>query len=259
MNRFSSLLRNINERMDIPQPAKSRILLEISADLEDAYNLYVEQGFSDQDATRLAQEKFILDDEAIDELVRIHQSSLKRWLDRFSLQMQSRWERVILILTLLSIAAISGQLVVSSQFFRNSSVFVWPIWGVSVIGVILFFYKYYRIYILKDHFIKTARKGIVGFLFLGLASLLLGTIGYFYELFLAGVNSILPGSSLITVVCTVPDTQEKLVSIVECFIKCSSVMMVSLMVTLFLALFWYVMISKIGLIERAEAESLLMN
>ncbi len=35
-------------RHDLPQPAKSRILLEMAADLEDLYEVYREQGLGDE-------------------------------------------------------------------------------------------------------------------------------------------------------------------------------------------------------------------
>ncbi len=44
MNRFAPLLKSINARLDLPQPTKSRIILEIASDLEDMYQFYQSQG-----------------------------------------------------------------------------------------------------------------------------------------------------------------------------------------------------------------------
>ena len=257
MSRFSSLLQSINDRLDVPQPRKSRILLEIAADLEDAYAFFIEQGHTDDEATQLTQERFILDDSTIAELTSVHQPLMKKILDRFSLQVQNRWERIILVLTLLTVAAVSGQVMMTSTFFENSSPFVWPVWGISIAGLVLFFFKFYNLYILKNHNIKTVRKGIHSMALLGLLSLLIGLTGYFYELLLNGIQTVLPGGSLITVVCTVVDSPDRIINIHNCYIRTSTVMMASLFVFMFLGLLWYVLMNKAAKIEMAEAQSIL--
>jgi len=42
MEKFNSILKSISEKIELPQPMKSRILLEISADLNDTYELFLE-------------------------------------------------------------------------------------------------------------------------------------------------------------------------------------------------------------------------
>ena len=62
MNQFTPLLKQLNSRLDLPQPQKSRILLEISADLNDLYDLYVSQGHSREEAKQRAEIKFDFDE-----------------------------------------------------------------------------------------------------------------------------------------------------------------------------------------------------
>ncbi|MFH1754248.1 MAG: hypothetical protein ABIA59_00965 [Candidatus Latescibacterota bacterium] len=50
MSRFEGLLKQINGKLDLPQPTKSRILLEIASDLDDMYRVFIQQGMSEQDA-----------------------------------------------------------------------------------------------------------------------------------------------------------------------------------------------------------------
>ncbi|MBN1478862.1 hypothetical protein EH223_14365 [candidate division KSB1 bacterium] len=256
MNRFSALLKSIHDQLDVPQPAKSRILLEIAADLEDTYEFYRERGESEENATRLAQEKFILDDLTIAELSSIHQPLLRKWMDRISLNVQSRWERVLLILTLLTIAALSGRVLLSTDFMQNS-IFVWPIWGTTIAGAVAFFIKFYKLYLVKDHQAKILRKGIDIVGYLGAFSLALGFTGYFYELLHYGVDTVYPGGSLITVITTVTDSPQRIIDITNCFIGSSTVMLASLFSTLFMALLWYILNNKATAIEMAEAETLL--
>lgn len=256
MSRFSSLLNSINDRLDAPQPVKARILLEISADLEDAYDFYRENGESEEEATRLAQEKFILDDSTISELSALHQPLLQKWMDKMSGSLQSRGERVLLILTLLTIALFSGQSVFSHDFFQHS-IFIWPIWGLALAGIVQFFIKFYKLYLFKDFNTKTLRKGIDVVGYIGAFSLALGFTGYFYELLRHGVDTVYPGGSLITIVTMVPKSQQHVGTVAECFAAASSVMMASLLSTMFLALFWYMLNIKATAVEMTEAESLL--
>jgi hypothetical protein len=259
MSRFSSLLNDINERLIVPQQVKARIILEIAADLEDAYEIYCDQGMSEAEATRTAQEKFILDDSTIAELSAIHQPFIKKWLDTVAINVESRWERTMLLLTLLVVAVLSGHAISQTSFFENSSIFVWPVLGVSILGIVLFFIKFYSLYFNKDSKSKTLRKGIDSLAYLGAFSIALGFTGYFYELFHYGVDTVYPGGSLITVICTVVDSHQQTLNISNCFLTSSSVMVASLLSTMFLALFWHLLANKAASIEMAKAASLLKN
>lgn len=74
MSRFTSLLKRIDDRLKFPQPTKSRILLEIAADLEDLHLLYLERGLGEEEAAQLAEEKFDFSDKALQEFTHVHQT-----------------------------------------------------------------------------------------------------------------------------------------------------------------------------------------
>jgi hypothetical protein len=57
MARFSSIIRDLNSRLDLPQPARSRVLLEIHADLEDLYEFYLQKGAEAAEAEKMAEER----------------------------------------------------------------------------------------------------------------------------------------------------------------------------------------------------------
>jgi hypothetical protein len=44
MSRFRDILQHANDLLDLPQPLKSRILIESAADLEDAYQAFSQRG-----------------------------------------------------------------------------------------------------------------------------------------------------------------------------------------------------------------------
>ncbi len=257
MSRFSSLLNDINDRLKLPPQAKARIILEIAADLEDAYEFFCEQGLSEAEATARAQEKFILDEDTIAELSIIHQPLVKKWLDKVSVYTENRWERAALILTLLVLAVLSGQSLAKVHFFENAGIFVWPIIGVAVAGIVQFFIKFQTFFSRKSFEPHTLRKGIDAIAYLGAFSIALGFTGYFYELFRTGVDTVFPGGSLITVICTVLESQQQLTDIYTCFVTSATVMTASLLTALFLALLWFVLNNKATAMEMKKAASLL--
>jgi len=183
MKRFTPLLKSINERLDLPQPRKSHIILEIAADLEDLYQLYLSRGLPETEAAKRAEEKIDLTDDALNELVQIHQSLFRRLMDKVSEQAQTQWERVILFLVLIFIVALGSKFIFTTQFILQASKFILPILGVFLGIVFISFLKFYQFYIKKDHNVKLLTKGIPTILYLGGANLFLGIFGYIIELY----------------------------------------------------------------------------
>lgn len=259
MNKFTLFLQRINERLSLPQPLKSQILLEVAGDLEDIYKFYKNKGLNEHEAMQKAEEKLDLTDDTLSELIRVHQSVYGKLMNRISEQAQTRWERVFLILTILFVGVLSGRQILSTQFFLQSSSFIWPILGIGSIVLVLAIVKFYNLYIKKDHNIKNLRTGLGSILFFGGASLLTGTIGYYIELYSAGGFGALLEAKLIVIVYTNLDVgfDETARYIVDWMIESSSMIMTSMIVAIFAALIWFVLVNKVIKIEQSEAEFLL--
>lgn len=178
MSRFRDLLRRTNERLDMPQPEKSRILLEIAADLEDAFELYRSEGLDEEEAARRAEEKFEVSEEALRELVEIHQSAFRRFLGRISGQAQTRWERVLLVAVVVCIAAFAGREFLSAEPFRRAGSFVWAVAGTALAAFVLTVIKAYTIYIRRERDVRKLRKGLQWLPVLGGLSLAAGLVWF---------------------------------------------------------------------------------
>ena len=141
MNKFAPLLKSINKYLDLPHPEKSRILLEISGDMNDMYDLFISQGSNEEEAEQKVKEKFEMTKKSISELVNVHQAGFRRWMDKLSAQAQSRWERIILSVFILTIAVLGLKLFLSTPLLLESSYFVWIIlalgWSIIFILIIL--------------------------------------------------------------------------------------------------------------------------
>ena len=257
MNRFAPILKKINEKLELPQPTKSKIILEIAADLDDLFYFYRYKGMSETEAKQKAEEKVDISSKALRQLIQVHETGFRKFTNKLSEQAQSRGEQTILVLLLILIALFSMQAMVTTPFFTQASLFIWPITGLAFVSIMLSIVKYYNLYIKKDHTIKNIRKGLTAILILGGLCLYIGIVGYFIEIYASGGHTILPGGSLITIICRVVDSESEMNQITTAFIKSGSVGMVSMLATIFSALMWFVFMNKVLKIEQAESEFLM--
>ena len=258
MKQFTPLLKSINERLDLPQPIKSRIILEIAADLDDLYQLYLSRGIKENEAAQKAEEKIDLTDEALNELVQIHQSLFRKLLDKITAQTQNRWERVAFVLMLLFIAAISVQAVFSTQFLTQASKWIYPVLGISLTAILISIPKFYQLYIKKDHQVKKIRSGLSLIFGMGVLNLVIGVMGYVMELYMAGSNALLFANHLVYIITTQEvGSVQRLSDITTWMIKSSSLIMFTFVSTIFIAFICYMLMNKVLIVERAEAAVLL--
>lgn len=186
MKRFAAILTKINEKLNLPQPLKSRILLEMAGDLDDLFNHYRSQGLDEIQAQQKAEEMLRADEETLSLLVQVHDSGFRKFLNRLSEQAQTRWERLCLFLVVAVSLILSGKEIFSFRFFTNTSHFIWPILLISLLLFILTLIKFYMLYIKKNHRITKLHSGSFTFLFLCGLCLLVGVGGFLIELYLAG-------------------------------------------------------------------------
>jgi len=260
MKQFTSILNRINERLELPQPTKSRIILEIGADLQDLYQLYISRGMNEQEAFQKASEKYDLSDETLDDLIRIHQSPLKKLMDRITLQARTRWERVAFITTLLILVSITSQAFLSTEFFMQASKWIYPVLAISMITILVSIPKFYQFYIKKDHRIKEVRHGLSLVVGLSMINFAVGILGFLIELYAAGNNALLFVSHLAFISQAFDESSgHTLKEIISWMIKSSTLIMLTLMTTIFLAFVCYLLMNKVWKIEQAEASILLTN
>jgi hypothetical protein len=240
MSRFAERLREISEKLDLPQPEKSHILLEIASDLDDMYRFFREEGLGEEAAAKRAEERLDLSDEALRELVEIHESGMRKLLDRISEQARSRWERVLLAMAVIVIAAYSGRQILSAQLYTQASRFVWPILLFALAALVITIWQIYKLYIKKEHDIRTLGVGLPWLIAAGASSLLTGLLGMMYE-FHRSVRM------------AVAEADRSLVFLVECALRCSAMMMVGLVTAIAIGIVWFILMNKVRSIEIAEA------
>jgi len=253
MKHFTDLLNNLNNKIDLPQPHKSKIILEISADLNDMFNYYLSKGLNEIEAVNRAKEKFELSDDIIADLSEIHSSLFRQWLEKTIGKTQDIWERILFSLLFIFLALATVFAIITTPFFSQSSLFVFPMMMLFIMVIVIWGIKFYQLYIKKDHTIKHLTIGVSLFKYLGIAILFLGLSGYFVELYFSEANTLYLGP--LFVILITESTQ--LAPVIDFLIRSSSLMMICLFAILVTGLLWFFINQKINAIELAEAEFLL--
>lgn len=244
MSSFGPILTTLNDNLILPQPARSRVLLEIAADMEAFFELARDQGRSDEEATQLALEAFHPDSESVSDLVRLHGSPVALWMDGLSSQAQSLWERLLLATAILPAVAVCLSVLTDTRVFRVAG---WPAWlltGFCVGACVLALFKLYQLVIKLDHRPRMLRRGMSLLLWLSIAPGPAGLAVFVVDLYRAlGVLN-----------QTWPDGGRELVI---SLLRGSAVMSLALIASILGCVLWFFLTRWIASIEEKEAMLLL--
>lgn len=243
MTRFADILRRTNERLVIPQPARSRVLLEIRADMEDLYDVYRAQGLSDAEAEQRTIENCDLSGEALAALVDVHCGPWRRFLDGLSRQARSRLEHGVLLVLLLFVLVVCGGLVLRDGFIRDAGPAAWPVLATLLVGLSLGGGKLYQLYLRQDHDPRRLRHGLGAVLVLAIAQPVIALAGNGIALFIANLHLI------ITI-----DGGGKMV--MSWLIASAATLIIALVGAIVCSLLWYWSEAKVSAIEADETTSL---
>jgi hypothetical protein len=244
MTSFAEVLRPLRARLPLPQPARTRVLLEIAADLEDMYRHYRASGLSEEAARRQAVERFDLSDEALAELVRVHTSFFRRLLDRLSVQAQSRWERGLLLIVAGTLVIVCLQVVLRGEIVAVAGAQVWPTLICGMAGLTLGLVKFYQLYVKQDHELRRARRGLDAIAVLAVAQVFLGFLLGWFSLYLTARK-------------TTGDVEYAVVHLFNWLLSASALVSVSLMGALLTGMIWFALARRVAGIADAEAALLI--
>jgi hypothetical protein len=244
MNDTTRALRELNDRLDLPQPAKARVLLEVAADLRELEEHFVGEGLTRGEASRRALERCDLSDEVVSDLVRVHTSVYRRFLDRLGGRAQTRWERTLLVVALAFVVATTGRLVVSAEIFAVAGT---PLWLAAVLALgafVIFARKLHAVYLKQDHDTTRLRRGLSALPLLAGGVVVVGACAHWFGLYVVARRVAADPGSLA-------------VQWMGWLHRSSAALVVCLFVGVVIAVAWFVLATKVGRIEEAEASVLL--
>lgn len=137
MTSFDAALRRLAEEFDLPEPIRSRALLELRSDLEDMAAVLESRGVEPEEAGRRALEALLPTGATVAEWRAVHRPLYQRLVDRFSVRGRHRLER--LLLAVLAAIYVVGGLAMLSTFdlLADPSGFLWPVLALSGLIVLV--------------------------------------------------------------------------------------------------------------------------
>ena len=243
MSQFSSHLRHVASRLPIPEPARSRVLLEIATDMEDLHRHLVAGGMEEEEAATAVAEQFELSDDALQELSLIHSSPVSRSLEGLSGQARSTWERVILgLMALFLIPGSAGGLFLQPNLYRDASPLAFLLMAILALGLGL--WKAIVLFTPLRHGAPVPRQGLRTLPALSLLLLSLGFAGVWVELYR-------------TALAIRGGPEPALRYLVEWLQLACATMVVALSGALLTALIWFFLENRAGHLEERSAAALL--
>ncbi|MCL7960630.1 MAG: permease prefix domain 1-containing protein [marine benthic group bacterium] len=238
------VLREIDARLDLPQPARSRVILEIAADLEDTSHMLMERGLSPEEAREQAIRRFEPRGEALSEITTVHAAGLQRFLGRFSGAGRRRWERALLLLLFLFLLLGTRVLLPAPDLFKNAGPGLLAVVTVTVGALLLSSFKLYDVFVRPRQDSRRMRRGLDWILglagvevFVGLSAFWLGLYG------VAGRSAEDPATSLLY--------------LFEWLVEGTATAILALQAAVLLSLLWYLLSRRTETVARFEAEALM--
>ena len=236
MNRFSTILAETGDRLARPKAARSRILAEIEADLQDLFDAYLKRGMTEDEAESRALEMIDLSDETLGELVHIHYDA-DDWVERILMRPQPFWEQaaMVVIVLFMLILVVSG---LNTRLLSQTSFFIWPV-------VLIFILLVADGFSLLRKFsarapLRELRSGLATPLFLGVASLVVGFGGFAIDLRRGFMRM-------------AADVEASGPIFARAIFGGTSTLMFALLVFLCAAVVWFVAAGRVARLERAAA------
>jgi len=247
MTRFANVLKEAEDRMRAPEPARTRILLEMAADLEDSYDHYIDQGLDEAEAERRAEEAFSISDETLRLLERIHRPGFGSSTTRFFHRVGSIWSTILLVILLAFELLLTFRISSDRSFFVHTSPFLWPIGLLALAAIGFTFWKLGQIFSRQGRDVRTLRIGLGVPLFLAGATLAVAFLGFLFHLqrfFRLNAQG-------------APETL--FMNFAGWMVSISSLMTIGLLTAILAGLVWFVLSGLVIHNEAREMERLLQN
>jgi len=184
MDRFAPVLDRVSRGLALPEPERSRVMEEMTSDLEGLYEAYRERGMSEAEAVRRAEQALAASAEALAELSRIHAPLHRRLAEHYAEPGRHRAERWLLVL----LAGGTVAWVAVTQAARapgGTSVFFWAVLAVAAAVCVLVPLAASAAVSVRAEARSTAERARSAILGLGLLAGLLAALGAALDLYQA--------------------------------------------------------------------------
>lgn len=183
MNPVRGELRDIADRLDVPQPMRTRVVEELNADLHDMAEELMARGVPAEEAWQRALDRLLPTPDMVDRLSACHRGFYQRLADRFSDPARHRFERLLLGGSLLLLGAMGAAVLGSVDLLRNPAGATLPLLGLALATLGIVLWKLFQLHVRKDHVVSRLRRGLGWLPALAIGAAVGTTLGLTTELY----------------------------------------------------------------------------
>jgi len=238
------MLRRISS--ELPEPIRARVVTELVADLEALVAHHRARGLSAEEAARRAEETLLVSPEALQHLISVHTTPYQRWVMGAAGRLRWGLDVVLFVVGVLPIL-VAGMLVIGAQAPRmGTNPLLWPILacacGIAGIAGV----KVYQLFVRRERSTMRLHSGLRSLVFLGAGGAVLGLLAALFGL-----------QRLTNALASAPGEVAATVEIAERAGSDATLLALGLLVAFGAGIVWFVLVNRIGLIERKESAALL--
>lgn len=242
---FEDALRRVADRLDLPQPERTRILEEIATDLEELRAGLVQRGVSANEAERRAVRLLVPTEPAVDALIELHEPLHRKLTRRLSPSVMRRAERTILLLVTAGVLGPMLATLVRSGVLTDPSPLLWGVIALDAAILFVAGRKTLQLLFARNHDAGSLRNGL-GLLLAGSGVALgFGLGGFVLELY--GLAAGIEASGQASTELIIP------------WLLDSSVLLAASLITALLGgLCWFLLLQKVEGVERAHQRAAML-
>lgn len=257
MKIIKDILLELEQKIDIPQPAKAHLILEIRNDMLDYYETLTEMKYDKNRINQVIKERFTLSETEIEDLEKIHNSLVVRLFNK--IPRIQKYEKIILLGVLIVIAATIGYASMNSQIFRGVPWLIIPVIFAAVLILLNFIRKFYELYIKKQHNLRTTKYGVRQTFYLSCFAVISGLFGFFYHLSQNAGFFVLVLQNILSVNQVDLSNKYMMEGYLDSAIGLSGIGMITIAVSLFGFTVWFMLENKVMMIENLELSKILSS
>jgi hypothetical protein len=160
MSAYADELRRVAERLDLPQPVRARVVLELASDLSDLEAELVAGGEPVAAARERAVRTLVPSDEALGQLLELHRPLYRRVADRFSDPLRHRGERLALAVVSSALFVVGMARLAGAGLLSDASRAVAPLLAIALAVVTVSVWKGFQLRVRGDHDVASLRSGM---------------------------------------------------------------------------------------------------
>lgn len=244
-SRFAPALRRIGLELALPEPARSRVLIEMASDLDSLFEHYLALGLSEEEAAGRAERKVLASPQEVQRLVAVHTTGAARWAAWLTGRVRRDLDLFLFLAGVVPVLAMAALLLTREIALLRGSPFAWAVLGIGIAILGLSARRFHQLFLRGDEAPEELRAGLSGLLCLGAAGPTVAALGLLVHLHALFLSLARGGGS--------PDW----VRAAEEIGRGAALLGTGILLGLAAGLLWFILASRVVALERAESIFLL--